>query len=237
MVDKTEQKYSRTEILIGEKNLIKIQNIKILILGLGGVGGICMEMLARAGVKNFVLVDKDKFEESNLNRQILSNQKNINKNKVDEAKKRLKSINKNIKIKTYKEFANSENIKKFTKKVDIVIDAIDSVKEKLHILKYLYENKIPVVSSMGAGFVSDISSIKIADISKTNGCRLAKYIRKNLKKYGIDKGIECIYSDQVNKPINKNRQTNIGSLPTITNTFGTFLAHTVIQKIINNKKQ
>ncbi len=221
--------YSRTAILLGEKNIEKLNNAKVLILGLGGVGGICMEILARSGIQNFTLVDNDIFEETNLNRQILSTIKNISKPKVLIAKKRLLHINPEIKVKLHKKFADINNIKSLTKNIDIVIDAIDSPKAKLEILAFLYNKKIKVFSSMGAGFTTDITSIKIDDISKTKNCKLAKYIRKNLKKYNIFSGIKVVYSDELRK---FKRENCIGSIATITNAFGIFLADLVINEII-----
>ena len=230
-------RFYRTEILIGKENLDKIKNIKVLVLGLGGVGGIVVEILARIGIQRFVLVDYDKFERTNINRQILALHKNIGCFKTEEAEKRLKSIDPEIEVKTYQEFASVENLPKYlglktAEKVDIVVDAIDSVQTKVSILAYLAKNNIPVVSSMGAGFVLDPLTVKIGDISKTKGCRLARYVRKNLKKQDINSGILCVYSDEGNKQVNTNRKTKIGSIATITNLFGIMLAHCVLQSAL-----
>lgn len=224
--------YSRTSILLGEENIQKLNNSKILIIGLGGVGGICMEILARVGIQNFTLVDKDTFEETNLNRQILSNIKNLSKSKVVIAKKRLLNINPDINVKIHKKFANIDNIKTLTKNIDIVVDATDSAKAKLEMLVFMHNHKIKVFSSMGAGFTTDINSIKTDDISKTKNCKLAKYIRKNLKKYGIFSGIKVVYSDELRK---FKKENFIGSIATITNAFGIFLADLVIKEIIKEK--
>ena len=222
-------RFYRTEILLGKDNLDKIKHTKVLVLGLGGVGGIVVEMLARIGVQKFVLVDYDKFEITNLNRQILALDENIGCFKTEIAAKRLKSIGPQIEVKTYQEFATPENIHKFLENVDIVVDAIDSVQSKVSILTYLHKNNIPVVSSMGAGFVTDPLTVKIADIAETKGCRLARYVRKNLKKEGINRGILCVYSDEENRQVNTDRKTKLGSIATITNLFGIMLAHCVFK--------
>jgi tRNA A37 threonylcarbamoyladenosine dehydratase len=227
-------RFYRTEILLGKDNLDKIKNAKVLVLGLGGVGGIVVEILARIGIQKFMLVDYDKFDITNLNRQILALDSNISFFKTDVAMDRLKKIDPNIEVQVYNEFATIEKISQYLEAntVDIVVDAIDSVQSKVSILTYLYKNNIPVVSSMGAGFVTNPATVKIADISKTNGCRLARYVRKYLKKENIITGILCVYSDQEHRKVNTDRKSKLGSIATITNLFGIMLAHCVLKKIL-----
>ena len=226
-------KFYRTEVLIGKSSLNKLKGSKTLVLGLGGVGGIVIEMLARAGIQNFVLVDFDKIEVTNITRQILALNDNIGEFKTKAAEIRLKQINPDIKIKTYEKFATAEDLDEFlTNDIDIVVDAIDPVKAKVSILEYLYKKNIPVISSMGAGFKTDPMAVKIGDVFESKGCRLASAIRKNLRKKGITHGITCVYSDE-ETTIKRNPGSPIGSICVITNLFGIMIAHAVIQKLLS----
>ncbi len=228
-------RFYRTELLLGKTNLEKLKKSRILILGLGGVGGISAEILARIGIMQFCLVDFDDFDITNLNRQILSTSKNVGQKKVDVARDRLLAIDPNIDVEIFPKFVDAANIDKFLeKKVDFVIDAIDSVKQKVDIIEYLTKNRVKFVSSMGAGFRTDPFCVKVGNIFDTKNCRLSRYIRKNLKKRGINDELPCVYSDEQNVKINKNRNSEIGSLATITNIFGIILADYVIKSIITD---
>ena len=188
--------FSRTELLIKEEGVKKLQNSKVAIFGIGGVGSFVVEGLVRAGVGNFVIIDDDKICLTNLNRQIIATRKTIGKYKVDVMKERILEINPDAKVETYKEFfmPNSEtNI--ITKDLDYVVDCVDTVTAKIEIIEQCKKLNIPVISSMGTGNKLDPSQFKITDIYKTNICPLAKVMRKELRKRNID-SLKVIYSEE-----------------------------------------
>lgn len=224
-----QQRLLRTELILGKEKIEKLSNAKVLIIGLGGVGGYTLEALARSGVRNFTLVDSDRFDETNLNRQLLCTIDTIGKYKTIAAKERLLSIDKGIKIVTKEIFISSENINSiFQTKYDLVVDAIDSLDSKCSLIKYCVNNGIKVVSSMGAGFRTDPTKIKIDDISKTFGDPLAKKVRQQLSKDGITTGVPCVFSSE--KPIEHDYKT-IASLVTVTGAMGLALAQLAINSL------
>ncbi len=211
--------FSRTQLLIKKEGINKLQNAKIVIFGIGGVGSYVVEGLVRSGVENFVLVDNDKISLTNLNRQIIATMKTIGKYKVDVMKQRIIDINPNACVKTYKEFflPNSEsNI--INKDISYVIDCVDTVTAKIEIIAQAKKNNIPVISSMGTGNKLDPSKFEITDIYKTDTCPLAKVMRKELKKREI-KNVKVIFSRE--QPIEIERQTKISNLNGIDNEFST----------------
>ena len=188
--------FSRTELLIKKEGIEKLQNAKIAIFGIGGVGSFAVEGLVRAGVKDFVLVDDDKVCLTNLNRQIIATRNTIGKYKVDVMKDRILEINPDANVETYKEFymPNSEsNIIK--KDLTYVIDCVDTVTAKIEIIKECKENNISIISAMGTGNKLDPSKFEITDIYKTSVCPLAKVMRKELRKRNI-KDLKVIYSKE-----------------------------------------
>lgn len=180
----------RTEKLIGKDNLNKIKNSRIIILGLGGVGGACLEGLCRAGINNFMLIDNDIIDVTNLNRQIITTFNTIGESKVEIAKKRVLSINKNCNITTLKEFYN-KNIDDIllSFKPDFIVDCIDTVTSKLDLAQMCYHNKIPSIMCLGTGNRLNPFLFKFGDINDTigSGCNFSKIIRKKLNDFGIYK--------------------------------------------------
>ena len=171
--------FSRTELLIKEDGIQKLQKAKVAIFGIGGVGSFAVEGLVRSGIGNFILVDDDKICLTNLNRQIIATRKTIGKYKVDVMEERILEINPDAKIQTYQEFymPNSKtNI--ITEDIDYVIDCVDTVTAKIEIVKRCKELDIPIISAMGTGNKLDPSRFEITDIYKTNYDPLAKIIRK-----------------------------------------------------------
>lgn len=220
----------RTESILGLEAIEKLQNSTVLLVGLGGVGGYALESLARSGIGSFILIDSDRFDETNLNRQILCLQSNIGKLKTDIAKERILSIDSNIQIQTYPVFLDETNIDYFLEmKPNIVIDAIDSVTSKCKLLQKCVEKNIPVVSSMGAALKKSPILIRTADISQTSGDAIAKLVRTNLRKIGITNGIECVYSTEA--PCKQDNKV-LGSLASVVGTFGLTLAQCAINRII-----
>ncbi len=200
---------NRFEILIGTDNLDKLKKARVLIIGIGGVGGYTAESLARSGIGYLHIVDYDVIDETNINRQIIALHSNIGEYKVDVMRKRIQDINPNIEIKTSKEFINAENINEYINNVDFVVDACDTVSTKLNIILTCKKLNIPFISCMGTGNKMDPSKLKIMDISKTSYDSLAKKIRKFVKDNRIKGKIMVICSDeikysQVTQPIPSN---------------------------------
>ena len=189
--------YSRTERVIGEENLIKLKNANLLVFGLGGVGGIVAEMFVRIGVNKLTVVDFDKVDKSNLNRQEISLTSNVGKNKTDVFYSRATDINPDCKITKKCEKLTQENIQNFFESnFDYVVDCIDDVNAKVFLAKYCYENNIKLISSMGTGNrYKGIPQFEVTDIFKTSYDKLAKKIRENLKKENVKK-LTVVYTKQ-----------------------------------------
>ena len=198
--------FSRTELLIGEDGIKKLQNAKVAIFGVGGVGSFVVEGLVRAGVGHFVIVDNDKICLTNLNRQIIATRKTIGKYKVDVAKERILDITPNATVETYQEFymPNSEsNI--LREDLNYVVDCIDTVTAKIELVMNCKKMNIPIISAMGTGNKLDPSKFEITDIYKTSVCPLAKVMRKELRKRNVD-SLKVIYSKE--EPIKINQESN-----------------------------
>lgn len=217
----------RLEILIGDKTKTLKQKT-VLLLGIGGVGGHAFETLLRSGIGTIIVVDNDVIDETNLNRQLLSTNKNIGQYKVDEAKKRQKDINQECKIIKINKFINEENIESlFENKIDFVIDAIDTIKTKKQLIKKCIEKQIKIISVMGTGNKMDPTKLTITDIRKTSYDPIAKEIRKFIKEERINKKIPVVFSDEI--PIKTDK---IGSNAFVPATAGIFAASYVINELI-----
>lgn len=189
--------YQRSSLIVDEKSLLGFQEQRILVVGLGGVGGYAVEGLARAGFKKFILVDFDVVSESNINRQIIALHSTIGKLKSELFRERVLDINPEAEVEIITEFFDEKLRLEVLDRVDFVVDAIDSLGPKVGLLEDCYNKGIKVVSSMGAGNRLDPSKIKIADLSKSKNCTLASRVRKYLRKRGISKGIPVVYSDEL----------------------------------------
>ena len=221
----------RMELLLDSNIINKIKNTKILIVGIGGVGGASFEALVRLGVQYITVIDNDVFNKSNLNIQILSNVNNIGKSKVKEAVLRAKSINPSICVDYYEMFLNEANFNEIDiTKYDYVLDCCDTVTTKYLLIKYCNENNIKLISSMGTGNRLDPSKITTMDIWKTNNDPLAKAMRKILR----DKGIKCKVPvvTSLELPI-KTHQSTVGSISLVPNVAGFYMASWVFNDIIN----
>lgn len=188
----------RTELLIQKEGIETLKNAHILIVGLGGVGSFAAEFIARAGVQNVTLVDGDVFDITNINRQLTALQSTVGKSKALVLKERLLDINPTMHIETIQDFLTPEKAFEIvTQKFDFVMDCIDSISPKLNLLIAAKRKKVKVISSMGAGGKMDVSKVKVAEISKTNNCSMARVIRRRLKKEGIQKGIKVVFSEEM----------------------------------------
>lgn len=235
--------FQRTELLIGKENLEKLNKSHVLIFGVGGVGGYVVEALVRAGIGEITVVDFDTIDITNINRQIIATSDNIGKSKVEILKKRAISINPKIKINEYKEMFKDENSELFfnnKKNYSYVVDAIDLVTHKIKIITCSKEFKVPIISSMGTGNKLNPLDFKVADISKTSVCPLARVMRKELKKRGITH-VKVVYSEEnPRKPEKKLEETRektatVGSISFVPSVAGLIIASEVIKDICGIK--
>ncbi len=186
--------FNRVENLIGKDNLKRLSASKVAIFGVGGVGGFAIEALVRSGVGEVAIFDGDVVDITNLNRQIIADLNTVGLDKVEAIKERLLSINKNLKIQTKKIFYLPENADEIDLSgFDYIIDAVDTVSAKLEIISRAKKLNIPVISCMGTGGKLEIEQLKVADISKTQGCPLARVMRRELKKRNIE-NVKVVYS-------------------------------------------
>ena len=187
----------RTQLLIGEEGIEKLQNSKVIVFGVGGVGSFATEALTRTGIGTIIIVDNDTVDISNLNRQIHATRETVDKVKVEVMKERMLLINPECNVITKKVFLTADNISEvIPDDVDYVIDAIDSVTSKLALAEYCYKNDIKIIASMGTGNKLDPSQFKVADIHKTNVCPLAKVMRNELRKRRVKK-LKVVYSEEL----------------------------------------
>lgn len=185
---------SRTELILGKENIIKLANSKVAIFGIGGVGSYAVEGIARCGVGKFILVDGDVVEQSNLNRQLIALNSTIGMPKVEVAKQRILDINPDAEIDARHIYFDANSQFDFNG-IDFIVDAIDSVTSKLLLVEKAKEYNIPIISSMGTGNKLDAMQFKITDISKTKVCPLARVMRKELKTRNIS-DVPVIYSEE-----------------------------------------
>ena len=187
-------RFLRTSLLLGEDKMNALANSHVMVFGVGGVGGYVVEGLVRSGLGKITIIDNDTVNPTNLNRQIIALETNIDRFKVDVLKERILAINPNCKVTSYDKFITNDNIEEidFTD-VDYVVDAVDTITAKIAIIEKGKKLNIPLISSMGAGNRLDPSQIRFADINQTKNCPLAKVMRYELKKREI-KNVKCIYS-------------------------------------------
>ena len=182
----------RTSLMLGEQALLSLQNAKVLVVGVGGVGGYTVEALARSGVGSLTLIDGDTVAISNINRQIVALHSTLGRYKVDVMRERVLDINPLIKVNALnKYYAEDTDVDLST--YDYIVDAIDSVKAKLLLIKKAKEVGVPIISCMGAGNKLSATSFRVADIYSTSSCPLAKAVRRGLKDIGID-SLKVVYS-------------------------------------------
>lgn len=186
--------FSRTRILTGETGLARLRAARVAVIGLGGVGGYALEALARAGVGRLFLLDAEAFDVTNLNRQILVTAADVGRPKVDVARERVLSINPEAKVETHRARLTPENTAaEVPEGLTGAIDAIDDVAAKVELITLLYERRVPFVSCMGAGSRLDPEGLRVADISGTRGCPLARTVRQRLRRRSISHGVPCVF--------------------------------------------
>ena len=227
--------FSRTELLIGKQAIEKLKQAKVAVFGIGGVGSYVVEGLARAGVGNFILVDKDIVDKTNINRQIIATHKTIGLKKVEVAKQRILDINPDAVVEIYSEFFMPNSPDLFDKKTDYVIDCIDTITSKLELIVRAKNMNIPIISCMGTGNKLDPTKFEVTDISKTSVCPLAKVIRKELRNRGINT-LKVVYSKE--EPIKTNifgeetKKQIPGSISFVPSVAGLIISGEVIKDLI-----
>ena len=225
---------SRTELLIGKDNIQKLANSKVIVYGIGGVGSFVVEGLVRAGIENIILVDNDIIAPSNLNRQIHATISNIGKLKVECMKERILSINPKVKVETYipQDIENGEETL-IDNSIDYVVDAVDTITTKLKLIQRAKDKQIPIISCMGTGNKLDPTKFQIENIYKTSVCPLAKVMRKELKKRGIQ-DLKVLYSKEepIKHDVESRTPASISFVPSVA---GMIIAGEVINDIIKNK--
>lgn len=243
--------FSRSELLLGTEGLNKIKESKVAIFGIGGVGTFTVEALTRTGVGKFVLVDDDDICLTNINRQLHATRSTVGKAKVEVMKERILDINPNAEVTTYRELYNSDSAERLLdNSYDYVVDAIDMVTSKIDLIVRCKEKNIPIISSMGAGNKLDPTKFEVTDIFKTSICPLAKVLRKELRKRGVE-DLKVVYSKEepmtphiINSDCktdcictNKNRTCTVrhqipGSVSFVPSVVGLILASVVVKDLI-----
>ena len=231
----------RTALLLGHKKLKKLEESHVLIVGLGGVGAYAAEQIARAGIGELTIVDSDKVNPSNINRQLIALNSTINKDKTSLMQARLLDINPELKLHVIKEFIDESNVQDIVKSsFDYVVDAIDTLTPKVDLMSHCFKNNIPLISSMGAGGRLDPAKIQIADISETHNDNLARMIRKRLHKKAIYQGIKVVFSSEKADPNailltegERNKKTTVGTISYMPAIFGNFISSVVIRGLLN----
>jgi tRNA A37 threonylcarbamoyladenosine dehydratase len=236
----------RTELLIGEQKIEQLKNAHVLIVGLGGIGSFAGEFIARAGVGTITLIDGDKFDITNKNRQLTALTSTIDRNKAVVLAERIKEINPDAKINVIEEFVVPERVWELlnTYQPDYVMDCIDSVTPKLEWLVACISKKIKIISHMGAGGKLDPSKVKVETLDKTHNCKLAHHIKKRLKRKGITgfRRIKAVYSSeiQLKDSLKLTDGTNFkrsfyGTISYMPGLFGLYGAAEVIKHLTKNK--
>lgn len=232
----------RTQLLLGEEKLARLNQAHVLVVGLGGVGAYAAEQIARAGVGRMTIVDGDVVQPSNRNRQLpaLVSTQGLSKAKV--VASRLMDVNPDLQLKVVDAFLRDEAIPELlSNRFDYVVDAIDTLSPKVFLIVNALERGYPLVSSMGAGGKLDPSKVEIGDISKSYNCNLARMIRKRLTKFGIKKGFDVVFSSElvpreyiIETEGEQNKKTTVGTISYLPAVFGCFLSSVVIRNLIKD---
>ena len=233
------EEFTRTAMLIGEENVEKISSCHIAVFGIGGVGGYVTEALARCGVGEFDLIDNDTVNISNINRQIIATHDTLGRFKTEVMRERILSINPDAKVTVHNTFYLPENSAEFDfAKYDYIVDAVDTVTAKIEIIINAKEAGTPVISSMGTGNKLDPTRFEIADIYKTTVCPLAKVMRRELKKRGIDR-LKVLYSTEepIKQQAEEGKKPAPASISFVPSAAGLIIAGEVIKELIYNYKK
>ena len=229
-----ENQFERTALLLGKASVERLARKRVAVFGVGGVGGFVCEGLVRAGIGAIDIVDKDIVALSNINRQLIALHSTVGKNKVDVLEERLKDINKNLIIKKYKCFFLPETSETFDfREYDYVVDAIDTVTGKIELILKAKEVGVPIISAMGAGNKLEPAGFQVSDIYKTSVCPLARVMRRELKKRGVDK-LKVVYSKEepIKPQFEEGEEVVPGSISFVPPVVGLIIAGEVVKDLI-----
>ena len=233
--------YSRTRLLLGNAAMKKLNNARIAVFGLGGVGGYVVEALARSGVGALDLIDHDTISLTNINRQLLATHSTVGKSKAQAAADRVKDINPSIAVTVHETFYLPETAGQFDfRQYDYIVDAIDTVTGKLMLITQAQECGTPIISSMGTGNKLDPTAFRVSDISETRGCPLARIMRKECKKRGIRR-LKVVWSEEepipsklegLEEELPEGRRALPGSVAFVPSVAGLIIAGEVIKDLV-----
>lgn len=230
----------RTQLLLGDEKMERMRRAHVLVVGLGGVGAYAAEMICRAGVGRMTIVDADTVQPSNINRQLPALHSTIGRKKAEVLESRYKDINPDLELTVLPVFLKDENIPELldAASYDFVVDAIDTLSPKCHLIAEAMKRHIKIVSSMGAGAKSDITQVHFADIWETYHCGLSKAVRKRLQKMGIKRKLPVVFSTEQADPNavlltedEMNKKSTCGTVSYMPAVFGCYLAEYVIKRI------
>ena len=230
----------RTELLLGEDKMARLQSAHVLVVGLGGVGAYAAEMICRAGVGRMTIVDADTVQITNLNRQLPAMHSTLGMFKADVLEARFKDINPDLELKVLPVFLKDENIPDLldADEYDFIVDAIDTLSPKCYLIYHALQRRIKIVSSMGAGAKSDITQVRFADLWDTYHCGLSKAVRKRLQKKGVKRKVPVVFSTEQADPKavlltddEMNKKSTCGTVSYMPAVFGCYLAEYVIKRL------
>lgn len=243
MAETSEKWNSRTLTLLGEDGVSRLTMARVLVVGVGGVGGYAAEMLARSGIGHLTIIDADCVAPSNINRQLIALQSNIGEPKVELFANRFRDINPDIEISARQEFLTPENVGGILDAgFDYVIDAIDTVAPKVALVAECLRRRIRIISSMGAGGRIDPTKIEVTDLWKTREDGLARALRQRLKQQGLRMSLRVVASNEAPRRRSRidvettNKRTSFGTLATVPATFGIFLAAHVVNSLFSEQR-
>lgn len=231
----------RTELLLGEDKMARLQSAHVLVVGLGGVGAYAAEMICRAGVGRMTIVDADTVQITNLNRQLPAMHSTLGMFKADVLEARFKDINPDLELKVLPVFLKDENIPDLldADEYDFIVDAIDTLSPKCYLIYHALQRRIKIVSSMGAGAKSDITQVRFADLWDTYHCGLSKAVRKRLQKMGVKRKVPVVFSTEQADPKavlltddEMNKKSTCGTVSYMPAVFGCYLAEYVIKRLL-----
>lgn len=231
----------RTELLLGEDNMQRLDQACVIIVGIGGVGGYAAEMLVRAGLGHLVLIDSDEVGETNLNRQLLALRSTLGRKKCTVLRERLLDIRPDLDIRLIEDYVHEDNVAALLDpvKADLVIDAIDTLSPKIALVQYCLKRGVKLVSSMGAGAKTDATAIRIDDIARSRECPLACALRKRLHRLGIYTGFTAVYSlekprkESVVEENSRNKRSQVGTISYMPAVFGCACAQAALSELLD----
>ena len=227
-----QKQYYRTELLIGKEGIEKLKKSKVAIFGIGGVGSFVVEGLVRAGVENIIIVDPDKYDVTNINRQIGAMHSTMDKYKVDVMKERILDINPNVKVEAYKpDDIEGGETALIDSSITYVVDAIDTMTNKIKLIEKAKAENVKIITATGAGNKLEPTKFEVSDIYKTSVCPVCKILRKELRKRNI-RNLKVVYSKETPKISDTNEERTLGSISFVPSVAGLIVAGEVIKDII-----